>query len=311
MLDRAIWTESCKRFYYSDIQAIIIQETSASTVYTVLLAWFMAILGLIGLLLLGKLVDWGASWAILAFGGGELLLLAWLVGNWLLGPSCACFIRTAVQTERLCAVKRIRTARKVVATLRPLIEQAQAHLAVAPDQPVPARLHYAQPFPTELPLRPYDGRAHGILFLGLLLDAEICAIDLFFNHVAITLVGTTVTAALSILTIAALVKQHRSTLPHGLKGLTWGIAGYIGSSYIVSYFYTLYLTMERGGPVQDQWAMIKYLSSQDPFQSPFLFALLVCYGVVSLVLGGVGLLLLRSFRRGRGAAAPAGERQPK
>ena len=50
----------------------------------------------------------------------QLLLI-----NLALGPTCACHIRTAVQTERLSALNRVRTARKFIARVEPLIAAAQ------------------------------------------------------------------------------------------------------------------------------------------------------------------------------------------
>jgi hypothetical protein len=58
------------------------------------------------------------------------VLLAFLVANLLLGPTCVCHLKTAVQTEELPSLRRLRRARKVLARLRPLIVAAQGELTL-------------------------------------------------------------------------------------------------------------------------------------------------------------------------------------
>ncbi len=65
--------------------------------------------------------------------------------NLLRGPTCVCQIRTAVQTERLPTLKRLRTARKVIARLKPMIEQTQSPLAPAQLGPRPPGAFVANP----------------------------------------------------------------------------------------------------------------------------------------------------------------------
>jgi hypothetical protein len=47
------------------------------------------------------------------------------MANLILGRTCRCFLRTAVQTEQLPPLDRVRRAQKVFARLRPLIAAAQ------------------------------------------------------------------------------------------------------------------------------------------------------------------------------------------
>ena len=60
------------------------------------------------------------------------LTLIGLVWNELLGPSCHAFVVTGVQTARLPSLVRRKKTRSVLGRLQPLIEAAQADLAVAP-----------------------------------------------------------------------------------------------------------------------------------------------------------------------------------
>jgi hypothetical protein len=60
-----------------------------------------------------------------------------LLINNLRGPTCACTLRTAVQTEELPSLCRLPKTRRILNLLRPLIAQAQGQLA--PEE-IPARL---------------------------------------------------------------------------------------------------------------------------------------------------------------------------
>lgn len=120
------YSESYKRFYFRDIQAIIIRKTNI---------W---IIGSLACLLPGLAFAAGAisttdgvNAAVLWTIAGSLLLGSSI--NLLLGPSCVCHLRTAVQTERLPSLNRVRKAQKLLSQIRPLIEAAQGRLHTAPE----------------------------------------------------------------------------------------------------------------------------------------------------------------------------------
>ena len=114
------YSERYKRFYLRDIQAIIVQETEAWKIWGVV----AAVPGAIALLI-GLLVGDVGGWILDALGAA---LLGAGLASYAGGPSCRCVLRTAVQTEPLPALKRIRRARQVLACLQPLIEAAQGPL---------------------------------------------------------------------------------------------------------------------------------------------------------------------------------------
>jgi hypothetical protein len=82
-----------------------------------------------------------------------------LVINILLGTTCHCYIKTAVQTERLLAVGRLRTARKFLDRIRPRISEAQSVAAanktsVAAPSSAAAQPPTAAPAPAPSPAPP-------------------------------------------------------------------------------------------------------------------------------------------------------------
>lgn len=120
------WAEVYKRFFLHDIEAIIIRKTALGAFYNgawAALALFFALIAAQMASLAGPLV-----WSIPA------VFVVGLLVNTAVGPTCECHIRTAVQTERIAALKRLRAARRTMHRVRPLIARAQGELT-------PARIH--------------------------------------------------------------------------------------------------------------------------------------------------------------------------
>jgi len=111
------FVEAYRRFYFGDIQSIILYRTNVGRVLNI-------ILGLTA-----------ALWLLLAFTTGDvaravfgvffLLTLASLVVNAAMGSTCRIMATTAVQRSRLPAVYRIRGARRLLDELTGLIEARQ------------------------------------------------------------------------------------------------------------------------------------------------------------------------------------------
>jgi hypothetical protein len=116
--------ERYKRFYFRDIQALTIRNTRRRLVWN-------AVLGCLTALALAVVLYATASNKYPLAGGLSSLVLVFgipLLVNNLLGPTCACQIRTAVQTEDLPSLNRIRKTRRVLDRIRPLIAEAQGLL---------------------------------------------------------------------------------------------------------------------------------------------------------------------------------------
>ncbi len=114
------YTETYKRFYFRDIQAIIIRKTNWSLVWS--LIWLLPALVLASFALNTK----GAIAPVLWFWTGAFLLV--LVIHLALGPTCVCHIQTAVQTEKLPSLKRLRKAQGFLHQIKPHIEAAQGQV---------------------------------------------------------------------------------------------------------------------------------------------------------------------------------------
>lgn len=121
--------ERYKRFYFADIQAIVIRKTAGW------LAWGIVLLVLSGLFGWGAIANQGnPEGTVTTTLTGVFVII--LIVHAALGPTCRCVIRTAVQTEVLPSLKRVRDADKVLARIRPLIESAQRQEAAETQTPI-------------------------------------------------------------------------------------------------------------------------------------------------------------------------------
>lgn len=114
------FSEAYKRFRFADIQAIVVRKTNRRAVFNAVLWAVGAILfGWTSLLVSGA--GDGMAWGLVV---ASPFLLAGLV-NTMLGPGCTCHLRTAVQIEELRSLRRLRNAENFLATIEPLVVEAQ------------------------------------------------------------------------------------------------------------------------------------------------------------------------------------------
>ena len=130
------YLENYRRFFYNDIQAVIIRRTHTGKIWNAVWALIAVFFAFIALQLDGAAAL--TLWCVSAPFALALLI------NLALGPTCACHLRTAVQMERLPALSRVRTARQFLARVEPLIQAAQGELSRAQLEaelgPVPSGL---------------------------------------------------------------------------------------------------------------------------------------------------------------------------
>ncbi|MGD0349857.1 MAG: hypothetical protein ABSB84_06020 [Verrucomicrobiota bacterium] len=127
-VDSSGYTETYKRFYFRDIQAVTLMGTKRRAIWN----WVLGLLTAIFLLfLLASLPYTGSTGSNSNLGEivffaflGFVFAVPFLINN-LLGPSCICHLRTAVQIEELPSLCRVRKTRRVLEQIRPLIIAAQ------------------------------------------------------------------------------------------------------------------------------------------------------------------------------------------
>ena len=112
------YTEKYKRFYFRDIQSFTLQKTGEGAAVNFVLSIPIFLFAVGGLLA----QDSGLKIFLFILAG---LFGVFLLVNLLLGATCRCYLRTAVQMEQLPSLARVRKAHKIFARLHPLIAAAQ------------------------------------------------------------------------------------------------------------------------------------------------------------------------------------------
>jgi len=115
-----IVTETYRRFFFRDIQAIVVCRTKAGLVMDFILALTAAAFGAGAVFVFFAEPSAGVILGVVA-----AALLMGLTVNLVRGPTCRCVIRTAVQAQPVPSLNRLRATRKILGRLRPKIEAAQ------------------------------------------------------------------------------------------------------------------------------------------------------------------------------------------
>lgn len=121
------YSESYKRFYFRDVQALVVQRDS----FWKVINWIcgsLAVLGVVLCVILFFVAQEGEGTLLVAFIFLPISALP-LTINLVLGATCRCHIRTAVQFEKLPSINRLRNGRRILGRIKPLIEAAQGTLS--------------------------------------------------------------------------------------------------------------------------------------------------------------------------------------
>jgi hypothetical protein len=290
MVELEGYREHYRRFSYRDIQALVIRKTpDGKAVNGVLGALVLLLLGLS--LLVNDPVGRIIFWTIAGLFGLVLLV------NFLRGPSCKCDLRTAVQVVDLPSISRLRTARKVLQRLKPLIVAAQGrveleHLGNAvppPSNPAPAAIGRPAAAVAQPPLIRHDhGRVHQVLFWLCLADAPLTIAHYIGESAWTTALSSLLSLATLSIGIVTLVRQQRTDLPPGLRRIPWFVLGSLLFFMVFGFFYGMIRVISLG---PDQ------IQPETLLNEPVLIGLSAVSTLISTALGVVGLLLLARFRR--------------
>jgi hypothetical protein len=300
------YSESYKRFYFRDIQALTLRKTKK---------WFATNL------VLGVLTGLFLLWALAAKTPvGSIVLYIFttcfgifLLANFLLGATCTCHLKTAVHLEQLPSLRRRRHALKVLAQLQPLVAAVQGNVAAETLAPQYDALLAATQNTTattgqhlrlvDPSLRAYASRVHLILFSVLLVDGCANVLNIFLPGIFATLVNLATSAALAGAVVIALVKQHETNLKPAVRGVTWVAAGFTALGYLVGYI--MMVVMIPAHKLDGtQWGYLKGLAALQPLETPWWLTILIIGATVGFTLGALGLLLLQQHWREQTPVAP-------
>ncbi len=218
LVDTGLAHETYRRFYFRDIQTLVLRRTNDYLGWAGVFALVMLFLGgMAG----GQLFGWRRPWLVLLGGAGAFLLL-----HLARGPTCAVHLTTTLGTQALPPLVRLRQARRVLERLRPLIEEAQGSMpaeeVMARAAAIPAPAAFPAPAAT-LPATPPPlirrGSAwpHAALCGILVLDAVVTGFQLTETGGPIDTVGYIVYMAALGAALLATIRQADTDLPRGLR----------------------------------------------------------------------------------------------
>lgn len=302
-LQAKAYSETCKRFYFKDIQALVISRTTAGRTAGMVMSIAAGVFLIIGLLAASSWENNLAPAIIFWVIGGMFIVFALV--NFLLGPTCMCRLYTAVQAEDLYSLSRLRTAEKVVGMLKPMIEAAQGSLTredLEADSEGEVRLqasaHAVFPAPApaqeDVQIKHEHGKYHAALFYLLLVLAVSACIDIFFQHPIKNLADGIMLAPLAILLVLALRKQANSDLPPVIKNITWTVFGFSIASFIIILVYSSFYTMFK--VIEDPQMVSGGSLVNMKFESPVFVVSFAITAFVYSALAIIGLLRLDEFR---------------
>jgi hypothetical protein len=114
------FTETYKRFYFADIQALTIRKTHVGKIINAVLGGVIGVFALPALFTpeIGTII-------LLSFAAFFALLLG---ANAAMGPTCVTHLQTAVQNEKVPSLSRLRRARRVLQILKSQIAAVQGEV---------------------------------------------------------------------------------------------------------------------------------------------------------------------------------------
>ncbi len=237
------YSEVYRRFYFRDIQALVLRRTqSARIVSVVLIALCLLLFGAAALAAAPGWIFWttlGAPFAL------------WLLVHALRGPSCVCHVRTVVEASELLPLRRVRPATRSLDRIRQLVEATQGAVtaeniqqpgggAPAPtlggpalDAP-PAQLA-PPPLPGTNPLR-----RHQALAVLMLADCVVSTFQVATPGQLVDVLGLLLGIAEFPLAIFALVEGRRRPLDRSLRTWTRAVLTYVCLAFGVGWAFNLY-----------------------------------------------------------------------
>ena len=287
-----VGVEEYKRFYFNDIQAVITRKTAVGKIQNIVMGCLVLIFILPAISLAG---GWFLFYAIVP----AVMFLLLLIGLFK-GPTCETKLMTAVQTEKLHSLHRLKNTSKVMDSLRVNVHRTQGTLKREalnniPTRPLKNQSSHRQAPPRSSKItahRNEKDRAHLGLFLLLLLDGVLVSLGFFFTHVILTIISTIASLVMGIFVIVALVRQHDSSMSGSLKAITWASLGFIGINFVAGYVINIVFAMQNPGVVYNQWEMFKSMSLLSPWESPLKLSFDIFAICGALFLGIPGLFML-------------------
>ena len=220
-----VLAQEYRRFYFNDIEALVIAEIENPARFYGALLSVIAIVLTLGLAVAGHVVT-SVLCGLLAMGLGVFTLTR---------PSVRCALKTRVSREALPSLKRPETARRVIAMLKSEIEKVQG---AVPVDALAAHPH-VEGSTVPPPLSPYKGRMHYWAFAAMFAVALLTPAKLYSSSIPVANALAGVHIGMILLAVIAAVKQHGSEVSRVARTvialtLAWAATSFVTEQVIVA-----------------------------------------------------------------------------
>lgn len=291
-VEKTMMQEHYRRFYFKDIQAIIVCRNRRHHLWTLFWAALVLVTGSLAMVA-GDTPDMPEFFIPATF------TLIWAIGlliNLLKGPCCDFYLQTAVQLERLTNMARQRKALKMADRIRGLTEKAQGPFQAAAFVQMPAAsLSGGSPVrtaavpltaPSQEPFRPH---LHTTLFAVLLGQGALGGLQLWLKQSWLVALGLAALMATVVLTIIVLVRWHRQVKGTALSAITWLTLALAAANCLSSYGLFIYATMRNPEYAYNHAAMLTLFLEMHLEESSLIMALVMGFALGAAALGVMGL----------------------
>lgn len=266
------FSESYRRYYFADVQAIMITEVPNAVAF-----YGYGAAALFMVMAAALAYTSHPVWCVVS-------LLAALTAFWVsfLSANCACYLTTSVSSDKLASLGQIRNARKAAGILKTEIEKTQgsvtAELLAAGAPSADSR-----PVNPRTPeVRHCNGRIHAIAF-ALMIVRGAASLPGPISSVPLNIAVGVLSMIVLLLLILAAIQQRRSDLALSVRRLVFAIFAFYVASGLVSIAVSIYIAFQLY-PGRTNPAMFMNNPAEKAYERFDMLAL--------MALGCIGLILL-------------------
>lgn len=300
----AFFKERYYRFYYNDIQALVLQRTNTHLLWTFIWASLALLFGIISLAV-SESFQISLAWS-------AVFIIALLI-NVSMGASCSVFIQTAVQRQKISSLRRLRKGNKTIALIKTLVEERQGawerEQSVAAQNTAIQSAQGATGGPTVSsftgeqeaaePRGLYKPLLHQILFGLFLVLGLLGAIQLLLKSLPMAVFETLLQSGAIVMVIVALVRWFRHLKGTLIAKINWLALVFLSIYAVIGYGLYMIVSFRNPDISYHNWAMFKMMFELQMADHPLALASNIIYTGGSLLLGAFGMLVVHRYRQGK------------
>lgn len=297
-LQGSLIKEHYKRFYYTDIQALMICRNRRQHFWTAFWA------GLAALFILMAVFAADTNYV------AEVFIAMWaicLIVNLVKGPCCDMYLQTAVQLEKLSHLARERMASKTLDRIKAQVEAAQGPFSwnaeAAQGLVTTSTASANEPF--VLNGEPFNPKLHYALF-GLLLLVGLMGVGRWqWPLLIFPVAGLIGYFGAVVFTIMVLVRWQRHIKRTLLSFSSWTTLAWLAVYAVGLYVLFVFTSLRHPDLAYDQTGLLKAFFRMHLADHPVAGKISMAVSVTTLLLGGLGLVAVVLQRRRHTRSDPA------